>query len=662
MHPSENEFLNLSEKEKIEEILQKSDNKSNALLEFIEQKNKEKVVSLEQNFSQLFNSTPAGIIITDLKGKIIDCNDTLTEITGYNKEYFVGKDFFELDIYAHGGLESLKKDYVEFLIKGHTNPSEFNIVKKNHGEIWISMVAEFITYNNERAIQAIIFDITDRKKWEEKLKELSMITEKTTDAIIKTDLKFHITYMNKAAEELFGWSFEEIRNKNPIMFNAEPDPDSIEREIYDTISSGGVYRSVLLNKKKDGSFFYNECKVSPLFNDNGEIYAYISSQRDVTERVNSIRKLKESEKKYRRIAELIPDVILEVANRGKITYANSSTFQLFGYTPGELKEEFNYLDLIAEKEKRKVKIRHKRLKEGKLNRHTEILMIKKDRTKFYSRTNCRPIYEKGNIIGIMILISDIHHSVIAKQKIKESERKLKELNELKSRLLRRTSHELKTPLISIKGFSSLLLKLESQNLNKKALEYIKEIKNGCERLEVLVNKILNASKIESNNLKIVRKKENLSKIIQIAVNSLRGASKARDHSISIDIHEEMFVMGERAKILEVIENLISNAIKYTPLEGEISINSEFTDERYIIAIKDNGIGFTAEEKKDLFIQFGKIERYGMGYDLCTEGSGLGLYISKSIIKLHGGDLWVESEGRGQGATFYFSLPKYSPSK
>ena len=113
---------------------------------------------------------------------------------------------------------------------------------------------------------------------------------------------------------------------------------------------------------------------------------------------------------------------------------------------------------------------------------------------------------------------------------------------------------------------------------------------------------------------------------------------------------------EKEKIYEVISHLIINAIKYTPPYGEITIHTEQTNEFIIVSVQDNGIGFSENEQQRIFKQFGKIERYGQGWDIGIEGTGMGLYTSKKIVELHGGEIWVESEGRNKGAKFCFSLP------
>jgi len=124
----------------------------------------------------------------------------------------------------------------------------------------------------------------------------------------------------------------------------------------------------------------------------------------------------------------------------------------------------------------------------------------------------------------------------------------------------------------------------------------------------------------------------------------------------LEIHDKLITWFEPDQIHLVISNLLNNAIKYTPPNGKIRVKSAITHDYILISIEDNGIGLTYEEKKRLFSQFGKIERYGQGLDILSEGSGLGLYITKKVIELHGGKIRVKSGGRNKGSTFYFTLP------
>lgn len=246
------------------------------------------------------------------------------------------------------------------------------------------------------------------------------------------------------------------------------------------------------------------------------------------------------------------------------------------------------------------------------------------------------------IVGIVVDVLSEHIS-----KSKQVENQLTELNKFKSELLKRTSHELKTPLISIKSFTDLLLDVYIEKFDSKTFMILNNISKGCIKLEELVNKLLKSSLLKSDQVKLNFTKKNLSLLI---------LTKIRNQSISLEIDKDLIIFFEKEMIHDVISNLLINAIKYTPPRGRIKIQSKIADNFFIISIKDNGLGLTEEEKKKIFKQFGKIERNSQGSDFGFESSGLGLYFSKKIVELHGGKIWVESEGRNKGCKFFFSLP------
>jgi len=234
--------------------------------------------------------------------------------------------------------------------------------------------------------------------------------------------------------------------------------------------------------------------------------------------------------------------------------------------------------------------------------------------------------------------------------------KLEKLNELKSEFLRRASHELKTPLISIKGFSNLLLTLHQEDLNKEINSMLIEIDHGCQRLEDIIKTLIVGSTLESSELKPQMSLEDLSFLIKFCSHEFSPLIKSKSHTLTVKIEDKIMTRFNKEQMYEVISNLLSNAIKYTPPNGKINIQTELKNNNVIFKIHDTGIGFTENEKTQVFKQFGKIERFGQGFDIEIDGIGLGLYISKKIIELHGGKIWFESAGRNVGSTFSFSLP------
>jgi len=259
--------------------------------------------------------------------------------------------------------------------------------------------------------------------------------------------------------------------------------------------------------------------------------------------------------------------------------------------------------------------------------------------------------KEGNIVKEVLLITrDI-------TKRKKYEKKLKELQEFKSNLLRRTSHELKTPLISIKGYTDFIFDLHSHEISEALKSKLEEIKRGCERLEHLVNELLLAEQLESGKRETKYSPINITNLLHKAIKEVKPLAEKREIQIIKRIPDgRIFVKGEKKDIHEVFSNLLINGIKFTSKSGQITIKLEIKKEHIQISFEDTGIGLTKEEQEKIFKQFGKIEHYGQGYDIISGGSGLGLYISKKIVELHRGTIWVESEGRLKGSTFYVKLP------
>ena len=247
----------------------------------------------------------------------------------------------------------------------------------------------------------------------------------------------------------------------------------------------------------------------------------------------------------------------------------------------------------------------------------------------------------------------------AQQHLEEQNKTLSEINRLKTDLFSRTSHELKTPLISIKGFTELLLKLHSHKFDPEVISMLEEIEKGSKKLGQLIKDIVESSQLEQGLLKLKKSRENLTFLVNYCIKELRGAALVREQKIEMKITKDFYTIFDKERIYEVVSNLLLNAIKYTPVGGTITIEGQKERNKFIISISDTGIGLTKQERRYLFTQFGKIERYGQGFDIdekSIEGTGLGLYISKEIIELHNGKIWAESEGRNKGSTFYFSLP------
>lgn len=184
---------------------------------------------------------------------------------------------------------------------------------------------------------------------------------------------------------------------------------------------------------------------------------------------------------------------------------------------------------------------------------------------------------------------------------------LNEINKVKTELLSRTSHELKTPLVSIKGFTELLLARYKSELDDNIISILKEIMKGSQRLENIINMLLQSSKLDKDKIELKISKGDLTSLINECIKELQGLAELRKQSISFKIQDSLNTDFDKEMIHEVISNLLSNAIKYTPPEGNIIIQSKIKDDFYIISVKDNGIGFTEKEKTNYLNNLAKLK-------------------------------------------------------
>ncbi len=230
--------------------------------------------------------------------------------------------------------------------------------------------------------------------------------------------------------------------------------------------------------------------------------------------------------------------------------------------------------------------------------------------------------------------------------------KLKGLDKLKTEFVSLASHQLRSPLTAIKGYTSMLLEGDYGDINKEAKETIERVMESSNNLTIVVEDLLNISKIESGGMKYEMIKFDLGELVLHTSKELSITAEKKGLKLICNVSEKdnYFVNADKDKIRQVLVNLIDNGMKYTP-NGEIITDLKKDNNKIILSIKDTGVGVSPEAKKNLFEKFSR----GDGAKLNAGGSGLGLYLVKEILKAHGGRVWVDSEGVGKGSTFSVEL-------
>jgi signal transduction histidine kinase len=257
------------------------------------------------------------------------------------------------------------------------------------------------------------------------------------------------------------------------------------------------------------------------------------------------------------------------------------------------------------------------------------------------------------------ILDEEKFNLLTKEELESVSKKLARIDTMKSEFTNIAAHELKTPIVPIKGFLSMMKKYpEKYGLNEKGLDYINICLKSAARLEDLVTDILDVSKLETGEMKFEMKELNLAPLLKNELKQLSFLLKETNIALNSKIPDTIMVYGDSHRLSQVIGNLIKNALKFTE-EGTVTLKAKTMGDNVRVDVIDTGMGIRKEDLNKLFTKFFQ------GQDIATrrtKGTGLGLAISKEIIEKHKGKIWAESGGLGKGSTFSFSLPVNNNAK
>jgi PAS domain S-box-containing protein len=375
----------------------------------------------------------------------------------------------------------------------------------------------------------------------------------------------------------------------------------------------------------------------------------ISSIDDITERKQAEKLLKESEKKSISIMENSADAIFITNQQGKYLYSNKAVSDMLGYTSGEMKNKTIADISPPNKIEEYFKFFKHILNEGK--GFTEIELLKNDGNYISTDLNA-VILPDGTIYGSCRDITERKQAELELIKAKE---KAEESDRLKSAFLTNMSHEIRTPMNGILGFAELL---KEPNLsNDDMQDYIQTIQISGARMLNTINSIVDMAKIESGLIQINIRETDINEKMQFTYKFFNPETEMKGLQLILKTSlpdKEAIIKTDNEKVYGILTNLVRNAIKFT-FEGSIELGYEKKDGYLEFFVKDTGIGIPKNQQQIIFERFRQgSESHDRGY----EGSGLGLSISKSYVKMLGGEIWVDSE-EGQGSIFYFTIP-YNP--
>ena len=401
---------------------------------------------------------------------------------------------------------------------------------------------------------------------------------------------------------------------------------------------------------KNGLIFdrYSAQMLGPDDRNYGRIWFF----RDITERKRAEETLLENEAKYRTLVTQSPDGIFIVDLSGAFISVNKTMCDNLKYS----EEEFLTLKLWDIVPLEYFEIHKNRLVNiingERLNDAVEYEVKGKDGILHSIEVLSAPYYKDKVIIGFQGIARDITKRKLAEKELIEARDKAQESDKLKSAFLANMSHEVRTPLNSILGFSELLADSELDDEVKN--EFIQNIIIGGNNLLSIISDIMDISKMESGEITIRKSQINVQKFISSVKEQFSYQAERKELEIKLNIpdnNEETIIFADADRLKQIFNNLVGNAIKFT-LNGGIEIGYFPKDKMLDFYVKDTGIGIPSEYHDVIFDHFRQVENE---ISRKYAGNGLGLAISKKLVELMGGEIWLESEP-GKGSVFYFTVP------
>ena len=575
---------------------------------------------LDNSINAIMKSNYNSIVAVQNMSLILERQDSLqlSYIFTKNKDYI--EKFYENKEEFYSSLKVERNNITE------TGEDELSKKAKENYEIYSKRFDEFLKIKNEGEMQNYyfkeIFPVFEELKQNFRdlidLNQTSMLIKKEKAAEISQQAVLSIIFL-VAATTVIGFILSSfIINGIFVQFR-----ELIEK--MNKISKGDYSQRIKPLNDKELK------KLAETFNKMSE---ELSSYR-----IMSIRKLMAEKKKAEAIVENISDGIIMADLKGKIILINKKAKHLFNLSDADEQTiGKDFISVIDNKEIfGKIKKNIEREKVEKEDRHFEITLLNNNK-KIHTKIFINKISIEKENIGVVILVQDIT--------------KLKKINQMKTDFVSTVSHEFKTPLTSMGMAVSMLA--AGKNLNEDQRECVNIIKEDNERLNILVNDLLDLSRIESGKTVMNMKENFVSEIVNSAVNSLKKLFETENVNYKVgNIDLNYKVMADFNRIIWVMTNLLTNAVKYRDesRQLEIEVNAVKEEDRILFSVKDNGIGIDDEFHEKIFNKF---IRVSVSEDGKVTGTGLGLSICKGIVEAHKGKIWVESK-KGEGSTFYFEL-------
>ncbi len=612
----------------------------------------------EEKFRNIVINSHEFICILDLEGRITYANPYFLETFEFSAEEIYKMNFSDLVDSPYLEDNSFK---ISELTSYSSQSIELPLINRLGQRIFVlaSFSAAMDLNNAVQYYSVILTDITLKKESEKDLLLIRSIFEASHDGIALISRRKFVL-VNDSFVSMFGYrSASEVIGQDPLDFIYKDDNDKVISYLENAESGNDTpARYDFKGKKRNGAVFELQNSVSSYQTNEEKFIVWVL--RDITEEKKSQEALQISEERYRSISENIKECFFtaeRIQNKLQTVFYTPAIKQITGYSaeqflsdpelwekiihPDDVEEITSRVNNLYGDNARTFEAFEYRIIDslGNINWIENKISLKRD--------------SKGEIQKIFGVVSDITISKRAEEELKKSASELKELNEAKDRFISIISHDLRTPFSSILGYTDFLLN-DTDIDNVKRDQYVLYIQESAKSMLSLVNSLLDYTRLQTGKIKFEPVRINAKSVIEKSIQILSGATLQKNIKLLSRLDKDFFIHADEGLLLQVFNNLISNAIKFTKPGGNINVNAfvDFEKNQIQFFVEDDGVGMKKSDISKLFKVDSKFTTPGTAGE---KGSGLGLSLVSDIIRKHGGEIWVESE-LGKGAKFNFTIP------
>jgi len=607
-------------------------------------KAEQKLKDEKNKAERIYQLVPSAIFTVDKEQKITSWNKKAEEITGFSKEEVIDKNCLLFSEYpCKDGCGLFSSDITKPIIA-----KECTIRRKDGMVIDISKNVDVLKDEFGDVIGGIesFEDITNRKEVEKIISKELVRNESLVNAIGQIVYEHYFPddfiVWSGSYEEVLGYTQEEMgTDSSAWLHRVHPDDlVLVKQKLDEAVSKVHNFSMEYRFQHKQGHYIW--------FRDRGVVTKSLDGKLSNIGLMENITERKEYEQKIlslSRAVEQSPSVVVITDLNGDIEYVNPKFVEVTGYSLDEVAGKNPRILKSGEHSDEDYKNLWKTISSGN-EWKGEFQNKRKDGTLYWEYASISAIRNaKGEIIHYLKDAEDI-------TKRKEAERQVREAIEIKTQFLSMVSHELRTPLTAIKEGIDIVTDGSAGSLNQEQAEFLDMAKRNVDRLARMINSVLDFQKLQAGRVILEEGDYNINQIINDVYDIMLPIARGKNIELVKDISDNLpIVRLDRDKIIQVLTNIVNNAIKFTD-QGKVIIRSYIDGNNVCVAVSDTGPGIREEDKSKLFSQFSQLSTTK---DKNIAGSGLGLAICKEIMLLHKGKIWFSSD-LGKGTTFFFSLP------